>query len=59
MAGRFNQQNQRVRPNSNEDQVVQRVKEHFERTLIEIGGTVAGSVAALEHQPHKIGRAHV
>ena len=52
MAGRFNQQDQRVRPNSNEDQVVQRVKEHFERTLIEVGGSLSGSVAALEHQPH-------
>ena len=49
MAGRFSQQHQRVRPNSNEDQVIQRAKEHFERTLIEIRGCVAGSVAALEH----------
>ena len=49
MAGRFSQQHQRVRPNSNEDQVIKRAQEHFERTLIEIGGEIAGSVAALEH----------
>ena len=49
MAGRFSQQDQRVRPNSNEDQVIKRAKEHFERTLIEIGGKIGGSVAALEH----------
>ena len=49
MAGRFSQQHQRVRPNSNEDQVNNRAKEHFERTLIEITGKIGGSVAALEH----------
>tara|TARA_Y100001968_G_scaffold299609_1_gene310408 strand:- start:1582 stop:2325 length:744 start_codon:yes stop_codon:yes gene_type:complete len=49
MPARFSQQNQRVRPNSNEDKVVARAKEHFEKTLIEISGHLAGSVAALEH----------
>ena len=49
MASRFSQEHQRVRPNSNEDQVIKRAKEHFERTLINIKGCVAGSVAALEH----------
>ena len=49
MAGRFSQRDQRVRPNSNEDQVIKRAKEHFERTLIEISGSLTGSVAALEH----------
>ena len=52
MAGRFSQQNQRVRPSSKEDQVVEKAKEHFERTLIEIAGSIAGSVAALEHPSH-------
>ena len=49
MAGRFSQQHQRVRPNSNEDQVIKRAKEHFERSLIEVAGNIGGSVAALEH----------
>ena len=49
MPARFSQQNQRVRPNSNEDKVVKRAKEHFEKTLIEISGSITGSVAALEH----------
>ncbi len=49
MAERFSQQNQRVRPSSKEDQVVQKAKEHFERTLIPIAGSLAGSVAALQH----------
>ena len=49
MPARFSQQNQRVRPNSNEDKVVARAKEHFEKTLIQISGDIAGSVAALEH----------
>ena len=49
MAGRFSQQHQRVRPSSNEDKVINRAKEHFERTLIEISGSLTGSIAALEH----------
>jgi len=49
MAGRFSQQHQRVRPSSKEDQVVEKAREHFERTLISVGGALAGSVAALEH----------
>ena len=36
MPARFSQQHQRVRPNSNEDKVVARAKEHFEKTLIEM-----------------------
>ena len=52
MAGRFSQQNQRVRPSSKEDQVVQKAREHFERTLIPLRGHLAGSVAALEHPRH-------
>ena len=52
MAGRFSQQNQRVRPSSKEDQVVDKAKEHFERTLIDVAGSTAGSVAALEHPSH-------
>ncbi len=49
MAERFSQQRQRVRPNSNEEAVIKRAKEHFERSLIKIDGQLAGSVAALEH----------
>ena len=49
MAERFSQQRQRVRPNSNEEAVITRAKEHFERSLIQINGHLAGSVAALEH----------
>ena len=49
MAGRFSQENQRVRPNANEDPVIKRAQEHFERSLIKISGEFAGSVAALEH----------
>ncbi len=49
MAGRFSQQNQRVRPSSNENQIIKRAKEHFERSLINVSGKVGGSVAALEH----------
>ena len=52
MAGRFSQQNQRVRPSSKEDQVVQKAREHFERTLVPVKGQLAGSVAALEHPRH-------
>ena len=52
MAGRFSQQNQRVRPSSKEDQVVLKAREHFERTLIPVRGQLAGSVAALEHPRH-------
>ena len=33
MPARFSQQHQRVRPNSNEDKVVARAKEHFEKAL--------------------------
>ena len=49
MPERFSQQRQRVRPNSNEDAVIKRAQEHFERSLIKIDGQIAGSVAALEH----------
>ena len=49
MPTRFNHQNQRFRPSSKEDHVVEKAKEHFERTLISIRGELAGSVAALEH----------
>ncbi len=49
MAERFSQQRQRVRPNSNEEAVIKRAQEHFERSLIKIDGQLAGSVAALEH----------
>ncbi len=49
MAGRFSQQHKRVRPNSNEDAVIKRAKEHFERSLVEISGSLSGSIAALEH----------
>ena len=49
MAERFSQKHKRVRPNSNEDFVIKRAKEHFERSLIEVRGSFAGSVAALEH----------
>ena len=52
MPTRFTQQNQRFRPNSKEDQVVEKAQEHFERTLIAIRGELAGSVAALEHPNH-------
>ena len=52
MATRFTQQNQRFRPSSREDQIVEKAREHFERTLISIGGELAGSVAALEHPNH-------
>ena len=38
MAGRFSQQNQRVRPSSKEDQVVLKARELFERTLIPVRG---------------------
>mgnify|MGYP005745100685 CR=1 FL=1 len=37
----FTQQNQRFRPSSKEDQVVQKAREHFERTLIQIRGELA------------------
>ena len=47
MAGRFSQQHQRLRPNSNEDQVIKRAKEHFERTLIEVGGDLAVELESL------------
>ena len=52
MPARFTQQNQRFRPSSKEDQVVEKAKEHFERTLVAIRGELAGSVAALEHPNH-------
>ena len=52
MPARFTQHNQRFRPSSKEDQVVEKAKEHFERTLVAIRGELAGSVAALEHPNH-------
>ena len=52
MPVRFTEQNQRFRPSSKEEQVVQKAREHFERTLIPIRGELAGSVAALEHPNH-------
>ena len=48
MGTRSTEESQRFRPSSREDQVVQKAKEHFERTLISIQGQLAGSVAALE-----------
>ncbi len=53
MAERFSQKNLRVRPSSDEDKIVTKAKEHFEKTLVEISGEIVGSVAALEH-PQKI-----
>ena len=50
MPTRFTEQSQRFRPNSREEQVVQKAKEHFEKTLISIQNELAGSVAALEHR---------
>ena len=44
----FTEQSQRFRPNSKEEQVLQRACEHFEATLISIQGQLAGSVAAME-----------
>ena len=52
MPARFTQHNQRFRPSSKEDHVVDKAKEHFERTLVAIRGELAGSVAALEHPNH-------
>jgi len=43
-------QSQRFRPNSNEEQVLQKAREHFEATLIGVQGELAGSVAAMEHR---------
>ena len=53
MASRFSQPNLRVRPSSNEDKVVKRAQEHFEKTLVAITGEIVGSVAALEHPANK------
>ena len=50
MPTRFTEQSQRFRPNSNEDQVLQKAREHFEATLIGVQGELAGSVAAMEHR---------
>lgn len=49
VARSFSQEQLRVRPSSKEEAVVQRAREHFERTLIRVRGELAGSVAALEH----------
>ena len=49
MADRFSERNQRFRPSSKEEQIVDKAREHFERTLVRIQGEFAGSVAALEH----------
>ncbi len=49
MARNFSQEELRVRPSSKEEAVVQRAREHFERTLIRVRGELAGSVAALAH----------
>ena len=49
MADRFSERNQRFRPSSKEEQIVEKAREHFERTLVSIQGEFAGSVAALEH----------
>ena len=43
MAERFSQQRQRVRPNSNEEAVIKRAQEHFERSLIKIDCQLAES----------------
>ena len=50
MPTRFTEQSQRFRPNSNEGQVLQKAREHFEATLIGVQGELAGSVAAMEHR---------
>ena len=50
MRTRFTEQSQRFRPNSNEEQVLQKAREHFEATLIGVRGGLAGSVAAMEHR---------
>ena len=50
MPTRFTEQSQRFRPNSKEEQVVQKAQEHFEKTLVNIQNQLAGSVAALEHR---------
>merc|ERR1711970_1290783 len=50
MPTRFTEQSQRFRPNSNEEQVLQKAREHFEATLIGVQGELAGSVAAMEHR---------
>ena len=49
VARSFSQEQLRVRPSSKEEAVVQRAKEHFERTLVQVRGKLAGSVAALGH----------
>ena len=38
MPTRFTEQSQRFRPNSNEEQVLQKAREHFEATLIGVQG---------------------
>ena len=49
MAQQFSQELRRVRPNSREEAVVALAQEHFERTLVTVGGAPVGSVAALVH----------
>jgi beta-fructofuranosidase len=49
----FSQERLRVRPNSREERIVARAQEHFERTLVNVRGQLAGSVAALEHPRSK------
>lgn len=49
MPQQFSQELRRVRPNSREDAVVAVAREHFERTLVTVGGSPVGSVAALVH----------
>ena len=59
MAERFSQKNLRVRPSSDEDQIVTNAKEHFEKTLVEISGELVGSVAALEHPTKTVSYTHL
>jgi len=57
MAHQFSQELRRVRPSSREDAVVGLAQEHFERTLVAVGGATVGSVAALVH-PRRCGTAN-
>ena len=51
MPTRFTEQSQRFRPNSNEEQVLQKAREHFEATLIGVQGELAGSGLRSVHVP--------
>ncbi|NDC34508.1 MAG: alkaline invertase [Synechococcaceae bacterium WB9_2_112] len=49
MSRPFSQEQLRIRPSSREEAVVKVARGHFERTLVQIKGELAGSIAALEH----------